>query len=138
MTASRCVVQGCNNSANLNKGISVHKSPKNAKRRAKWFNFVYRHRKFNPDSRFVVCSLHFHDSCFTRQVHIPGCVRILKPGSIPTIWKPQESKHFTERERRQVSLDARHTESLFDVLKRCYFLKADVNRFGNELSLLCL
>jgi len=107
MPSCRCVVQGCTNISNPKCGISIHSSPiENAEQCAKWKRFIRIHRSnFNPEDRFVVCSEHFEDTCFTRSLHIEGSRRVLQPGSVPTIWKKSSpSDHSaSDRSRRQVS-----------------------------------
>ncbi|KXJ06930.1 THAP domain-containing protein 10 [Exaiptasia diaphana] len=88
MPSSRCVVQASSNKSLPKEGNSHHNSPQNQVLCAKWKKFVRTHRKnFDPSDRFVICSNHFEDSCFTRTVHVEGSMRRLIPGSIPTIWK---------------------------------------------------
>lgn len=107
MPASRCVVQDCDNTSNVTKGISVHNSPVNSALRGKWVNFVRLHRKnFNPvpGKKFVVCSTHFDNESFLRPLHMEGCIRKLKRGAIPKIWKPDlGSTPSSSRTRRTVS-----------------------------------
>ena len=45
MPPSRCVVQNCSNRANGKKGIPVHLSPLDNKRRKIWLTFVKTHRQ---------------------------------------------------------------------------------------------
>ena len=75
--------------------------------RKKWINFVWTHRaNFNPVGRFVVCSDHFHETCFERTFFGPesGGFRRLKAGAYPTIWKKKEvSSPISGRRRRRVS-----------------------------------
>ena len=93
MPGRRCVVQGCNNTPNLEGGISVHISPKNKSARDKWARFVRTHRaNFNPRGRFMVCSEHFAEECFERSLLIEGSQRTLRPGSIPSIWMNKNSE----------------------------------------------
>lgn len=88
-------------------GISLHNSPTDKAGDTKWKRFIEIHRgNFKPDDRFVICSRHFDPSCFQRTFHMPGAKRVLKPGSIPTIWSPessQQSETNQSRKRRQVS-----------------------------------
>ena len=68
----RCVVYGCSNVADTNKGISIYQipfwddnSPVTVRRRKIWLSFVRRGRdKWIPTSSSVVCSRHFTDDCF--------------------------------------------------------------------------
>ena len=105
-------MQGCSNKSDPKNGISAHASPIDKQERAKWKRFVSTHRfNFEPENRFTVCSEHFEDKCFERAVHIEGSKRILKPGSVPNIWKPEVSTSvpsqvaLSDRSRRQVSLE---------------------------------
>lgn len=94
MPGRRCVVQGCNNTPNLEGGISVHISPKNKSARDKWARFVRTHRaNFNPQGRFMVCSEHFVEECFERSLHFEGSQRTLRPGSVPSV---RMNKNFQE------------------------------------------
>lgn len=97
-----CVAGGpngvsCKNS-NSTEGISMHKFPavktgseadkEKAKTRALWIQFVRRHRAgFEATSTSVLCSAHFHPSCFSTNVEIAGMVGIrrkLLPEAVPT------------------------------------------------------
>lgn len=107
MPASRCVVQGCSNISDVDKGISLHRCSPDKLTCALWKRFVRTHRaNFDPDSRFVVCSVHFEESYFERSVHMKGQKRIIRPRSIATIWKSsgneQVSSTATNRGRRKV------------------------------------
>lgn len=93
MPGRRCVVQGCNNTPNLDLGISVHISPKNKSARDKWARFVRTHRaNFNPRGRFMVCSDHFAQECFERSLHVESSQRTPRPGSVPSIWMNKNSQ----------------------------------------------
>lgn len=93
MPGRRCVVQGCNNTPNLEGGISVHISPKNKSARDKWARFVRTHRaNFNPQRRFMVFSEHFAEECFERSLHVEGSQRTPRPGSVPSIWMNKTSQ----------------------------------------------
>ena len=90
MPASRCVVQGCSNISDVHKGISLHRCSPDKLTCALWKRFVRTHRaNFDPDSRFVVCSVHFEESCFERSVHMKGQKRMIKPVPKNSEWKPQ-------------------------------------------------
>ena len=103
MPPRRCVVQDCDQTADLELGISMHGSPPSGSGLAKWKKFVLTHRKnFSPKGQFGVCSLHFTRDCFTRAVHVKGTERRIKRGSVPTIWK-SKSVSSSNRSRRQVS-----------------------------------
>ncbi|XP_028401052.1 THAP domain-containing protein 10-like [Dendronephthya gigantea] len=68
----RCVVYGCNNTANSEKGISLYRIPYwddsrqiARARRKKWEDFIRRKRdKWLPSASSVVCSKHFAEECF--------------------------------------------------------------------------
>ena len=102
----RCVVHGCSNRSNVKAGISAHFSPTIKSERDKWLRFVRTHRaNFNPTGKFVVCSVHFAEECFSRAIHMEGCSRHLIPGSVPTIWKIEPEKPSnSKRQHRKVSL----------------------------------
>jgi hypothetical protein len=77
----RCVVFGCSNEANAEKGISLHRIPfwnderPEAKRRRNiWVNFVATKRaKWTPSKFSAVCSEHFTPEDYEKYlVEIPG------------------------------------------------------------------
>ena len=99
MVGSRCVVQGCDNRSNRAAGVALH-SP-TEKTRDVWLRFVRTKRKnFNQKrgTRFMICSVHFEESCFTRPFH-PSQRRQVWRGSLPSIWKRSEQKTARESER---------------------------------------
>ena len=102
----RCVVHGCSNRSNIKAGISARFSPTIKSERDKWLRFVRNHRaNFNQSGKFVVCSVHFAEKCFSRAIHMEGCSRRLIPGSVPTIWKIEPGKQYnSKRQHRKVSL----------------------------------
>lgn len=100
MVGSRCVVQDCSNVADRTAGIALHVSPTDRTRDV-WVRFVRTKRKnFQPQprTRFVICSVHFEENCFTRAFH-PSQRRQIKPGSLPSIWKKGERSTDRESER---------------------------------------
>ena len=115
MVGSRCVVQDCSNCSNRAAGMALHASPTDKNTRDSWIRFVRTKRKnFHPGAktRFVICSVHFEERCFTRAFDRSQRRQIV-PGSLPTIWKTekrtqvQESKRsqrMKEKERQKVSL----------------------------------
>ena len=101
MVGSRCVVQDCSNGSNRAAAIALHASPNDKSTRDAWAQFVRTKRKnFHPllNTRFVICSVHFEDSCFTRAFD-PNQRRQIKPGSLPTIWKKEERSTDVESQR---------------------------------------
>ena len=77
----RCVVFGCSNRADAEKGIFLHRisfwndEPPEAKRRRKiWVNFVATKRaKWTPSKFSAICSEHFVPDDFEKSlVEIPG------------------------------------------------------------------
>ena len=120
MVGSRCVVQDCSNGSNRAAGIALHASPNDKNTRDAWARFVRTKRKnFHPlpKTRFVICSVHFEESCFTRAFD-PSQRRQIKPGPLPTIWKKGErttdveskrSLRMMEKKRQKVSLRLRQT-----------------------------
>ena len=68
----RCVVYGCNNTANSKQGISLYRIPYwdddreiAISRRKKWLDFIRRKRdRWEPSPGLVVCSDHFTNDCF--------------------------------------------------------------------------
>ena len=80
----RCVVGGCSNEPNLEKGIGLHlipyygdNRPVALKRRKRWVDFVKLKRaKWEPTEHSRICSVHFEKDCFTRQfLNLPGQVK---------------------------------------------------------------
>ena len=65
------------------------------------------HRKdFNTRERFGICSDHFSEDCFARSLHVKGSLRRLQQGSLPSIWKKENTTtevSASARSRRQVS-----------------------------------
>lgn len=74
MPSSRCVVQGCSNTSDPGNGISLHNPPNNKILSGKWKTFAKTQRaNFNAENRFVVCSEHFEETCFSRSIHLKTC-----------------------------------------------------------------
>ena len=120
MPSSRCVVQGCDNKADVGKGISIHSCPSSTSLRNRWISFVRIHRdQFKPTGVFVVCSEHFAQDCFERAMHIPGQRRFLKSGSVPSIWKKRsdDGSPVTDRKRRRVSFLMIHRVEIFVLVR---------------------
>lgn len=76
-----CVVYGCSNKADPQKGIGLHKipflgddRPECVRRRKKWVDFVLRRRAhWKPTKNSVICSLHFRREDFSRMfTTLPG------------------------------------------------------------------
>lgn len=97
-------------------GISLHIFPseqRDGKRRQEWIKFVRKHRpSFTPTARSVLCSTHFEESSFSRNLSISsslGMKRKLVPDAIPTIDVAGISKStdvkILERKRRQVCIE---------------------------------
>ena len=88
----RCVAGGCNRSQEG--GISLHTFPKDAERCAKWVSNVRKVRLDwdGPNTRLVLCSLHFTRDCFqpsvllSEELGLPSKKRILKSTAIPTLF----------------------------------------------------
>ena len=56
MPLCRCVVQDCDQTADLELGISMHGSPPSGSVLVKWKKIVLTHRKnFSPKGQFVPC-----------------------------------------------------------------------------------
>lgn len=141
-----CVAGGpngvsCKNS-NSTEGISMHLFPagseadkEKAKTRALWVQFVRRHRLgFEATATSVLCSAHFHPSCFHTNVEIAGMVGIrrrLLPEAIPTIdvaGLPTGTATISARARRQVS-DNRHS-----IHNHCHNLGASSAKLAIQLA----
>ena len=77
---NRCVVAGCNNTTNIEEGISLHSipfyddnRPEAKKRRKKWVDFVKSKRaRWTTTQHSVICSKHFKEEDFDRMFSIPG------------------------------------------------------------------
>ena len=109
--------------------VSMHIFPKNEKIRDQWVKFVNVHRpNWKPTSHSTLCSVHFHESCFTRlklsrllpantcdensisseesSSTKPKEKRVSKTGSVPTIQcaiqAPVIDQSARERRRSQV------------------------------------
>ena len=106
MPSGRCVVFECSSRSDKNPDISLHTSPLNKTQCDKWKRFVrFRRANFNPSSRFVICSTHFEDGCFSRAVHENGAQRRLLLGAIPTIWNWEfiaQQQPLSERSRENI------------------------------------
>ena len=97
MVGSRCVVQGCSNHRNKAVALALHASPTDRSRDL-WVQFVsIQCENFfpQPQPKFVICSVHFEENCFTRAFEQTQR-RQLKPGSLPSIWGRKEPS--TERD----------------------------------------
>ncbi|XP_060769743.1 tripartite motif-containing protein 16-like isoform X3 [Neoarius graeffei] len=101
MAPKRCVVQDCARIADKKSGISIHYSPESTGRLwNEWVRFVRTNRgNFKPTGRFGVCSMHFEQDKFVRQIHIAGFQRRLVRGAVPTIWK-QKSEALSQKAHR--------------------------------------
>ena len=68
MVGSRCVLQGCSNRRNKAAGLALRASPTD-RTRDLWVRFVrLQCENFLPQplAKFVICSVHFEENCFTR------------------------------------------------------------------------
>ena len=123
MVGSRCVVQDCSNVTNRAAGIALHASPTD-KTRDVLVRFVRtKRRNFhpNPRTRFVICSIHFEENCFTRAFH-PSQRRQIKPGSLPSIWMKGERSTDRESERNICKKDKKRLKvSVCKVRKTCEY-----------------
>ena len=114
-------------------GISMHVFPKNDKVRATWTKFVWTHRpEFQPTGSSTLCSVHFHESCFTRlrlsavQADTsesedsgstkPREKRILERGSVPTIHAANKAPEEGEPSDR----DRRRSKAVSDIQSLCF------------------
>ena len=81
-----CVVCGCRRLQYVvADGCSMwlHNSPTSGPILQQWKQFVSTHRKdFNPTGRFVVCTEHFSDDCFSRSFHVKGAMKRLVNGAV--------------------------------------------------------
>ena len=122
-----CVVYGCSNTANPEKGISVHKipfwgdsHPECVRRRKVWVDFVNRRRaKWKPTKNSKICSLHFRREDFARMfLNLPGqerqssprlladdlgpCVYPTIQANDPEFGEKDQAPQMSERARRKV------------------------------------
>jgi hypothetical protein len=75
---NRCVVCGCSNEPNVEKGIVLHcilfaddEQQEARKRRKKWIDFVQRKRlKWTPGTTSSICSQHFKEDDFQRKFFV--------------------------------------------------------------------
>ena len=104
--------QSCKNS-NKTPGIRMHQFPTYLSIRAKWVQFIRRHRHdfTDPSSRYAsLCSAHFDESCYERKLSLFSGVAelemrsFLKRGSVPTRDPviPEAPQVLSERSKRQV------------------------------------
>lgn len=116
----RCVVAGCSNIPDSEKGIALHRIPfygderSQAKaRRKKWTDFVKLKRaKWSPTASSAVCSCHFAPEDFTKRLSFCGqrLQRTLLKDEIGILPVPRfqrntfEEEELSRRSRRQVSL----------------------------------
>ena len=115
-----CVVAGCSNTRNTEKGIGLHKIPyyrddrKEAKaRRKKWVAFVKLKRaKWEPSVSSAICSCHFSPEDFTKRLSFGNvkCQRKLVKDELGVLPVPKfhrntwgEEEELSHRSRRQVS-----------------------------------
>ena len=88
---NRCIVYGCSNISNIEKGIPLHKFPSEddsraqvRRRRQQWIAFVQRKRKhFTPSKSSRICSAHFDKEEFEQKfVNLSG-----QPKPVPSLKK---------------------------------------------------
>ena len=115
----RCVVAGCSNTPNPEKGIALHRIPfygdersKEKARRKKWTDFVKLKRaKWSPTASSAVCSCHFAPEDFTRRLPFSSerFQKTLLKDEIGILPVPRfqrntfEEEELSRRSRRQVS-----------------------------------
>ena len=127
----RCVVGGCSNTADSEKGVTLHVipfdkdiRPEAVKRRRKWVAFVKLKRdKWKPSSTSLICSEHFGESDYVRSFsaivggpnRFQPCLKRDEIGviAVPKFQCREETEQFN-RSRRMVSFFSPHTNiSLF-------------------------
>ena len=120
----RCVVGGCSNCRDIEKGISLHVIPfygddrPEAKRwRKTWVDFVARkHAKWNPTQWSVICSYHFMPDDFSYHLSVVQerndvCNCWLKRDELgvsmfPTVYeRPSEEPSARRRDRRMLIIN---------------------------------
>ena len=115
----RCVVAGCDNIGDKEKGLSLHIIPYSGdernearKRRKKWVDFVKLKRaKWQPSQYSIICSEHFKPDDFSRRFsRIEGQSfvgnNVLKRDEFgicvfPTVMRAADASHVSEREREE-------------------------------------
>ncbi|CAG0920684.1 unnamed protein product [Notodromas monacha] len=86
-----CAVAGCRNrsSNTASSGVSEHRFPRDPAVRQVWADFCKRSEDFEPSRTAILCSAHFVQDCFERDLcaELTGYKRVrkLKPGAVPTI-----------------------------------------------------
>ena len=86
-----CAVYGCFSNLGQKGNLSFHKLPKNEETRKTWVHLCKRKDPIDVD-RSVVCSLHFQESAYERQLKCelfgrptPKSQIRLKEGAVPTL-----------------------------------------------------
>ena len=106
--------QSCRNTS-FTPGIRMYQFPSDPAVRAKWVQFVRRHRHDfkDPASKYTsLCSVHFEDSCLVRSPSILSCMEaqglkmkaVLKKDAVPTRDSvvPPVPQELSARSKRQV------------------------------------
>jgi len=67
-----CSANNCTNRSGQypNKEVTFHKLPKDKVMREKWLNSVRRAGKLPKDVSFYVCSVHFEEDCYERDLQV--------------------------------------------------------------------
>lgn len=118
---NRCVVGGCSNTPDMEKGIALHiipffddNRPEAQKRRKRWVNFVkVKRAKWQPTKGSAICSVHFAPEDYQRRFTTmegqskPNNARLNKDdfgmSAYPRIHsKNREEKKLSSRTRRKV------------------------------------
>jgi len=65
-----CSAFGCKNKWEANSQITFYRIPKDAELRKKWLVNIKREGKLPKDENFLICSAHFEEDCFKRDLKV--------------------------------------------------------------------
>ena len=65
-----CAAFGCTNRWKAGSDVTFHKIPKEYQLRQKWLQNIKREGKLPQDESFFICSSHFEESCFQRDLKV--------------------------------------------------------------------
>ena len=85
-----CAAFGCTNKWKADSDITFHRIPKDVNLRKKWIQNIKREGKLPKDENFLICSIHFEENCFQRdlQAELMGTKRkrLLTADAVPTLF----------------------------------------------------
>ena len=65
-----CAAFGCTNRWKAGSDVTFHKIPKESQLRQKWLQNIMQEGKLPQDESFFICSSHFEESCFQRDLKV--------------------------------------------------------------------